>query len=66
MWGRSQKIKTEDLLQVKIQQKDRNKIPLLCTGDEILAIVGSRVSEKYKLTKETERALVIEYGSYDE
>ena len=63
--GREKKIKSI-FIDEKIPQKDRNKIPLLTTGNEIIAIVGSRVSEKYKLTKETERALVIEYGSYDE
>ena len=46
----------------KIEKNDRDKIPLLCTGDEVVAIIGGRVSEKYKLTKESERALVIEYG----
>ncbi len=59
--GRTKKIKNI-LIDDKIPQPDRNKIPLLCTGSEVLAIVGSRVSEKYKVTDETERALVIEYG----
>lgn len=60
--GKTKKIKNI-LIDEKIPQKDRDKIPLLCTGTEVLAIVGSRVSEKYKVTKETERALVIEYGN---
>ncbi len=60
--GKTKKIKSI-LIDAKIPQKDRDKIPLLCTGSEVLAIVGSRVSEKYKVTKETERALVIEYGT---
>ena len=60
--GKTKKIKNI-LIDEKIPQKDRDKIPLLCTGNEVLAIVGSRVSEKYKVTKETERALVIEYGN---
>lgn len=62
--GKTKKIKNI-LIDGKIPQKDRDKIPLLCTGDEVLAIVGSRVSEKYKVTKETERALVIEYGNIE-
>ncbi len=61
--GRTKKIKNI-LIDEKIPKRDRNKIPLLCTGDEVLAIVGSRVSEKYKVTNETERALVITYGDY--
>ncbi len=60
--GRTKKIKNI-LIDAKIPKRDRDRIPLLCTGDEVLAIVGSRVSEKYKVTNETERALVIEYGT---
>lgn len=59
--GKTKKIKNI-LIDDKIPQSDRNKIPLLCTGAEVLAIVGSRVSEKYKVTNETREALVIEYG----
>ncbi len=59
--GRSKKVKNI-FIDAKIPKSDREKIPLLATGDEVVAIVGSRVSEKYKLTKDTERALVIEYG----
>lgn len=60
--GRTKKIKNV-FIDEKIPKKDRNKIPLLATGNEIVAIVGSRVSEKYKLTKDSERALVIKYGA---
>lgn len=60
--GRSKKIKNI-FIDAKIPKKDREKIPLLATGNEIIAIIGSRVSEKYKITKDTERALVIKYGA---
>ncbi len=60
--GRTKKIK-KIFIDDKIPKKDRNKIPLLATGSEVIAIVGSRISEKYKITKETRRALVIEYGT---
>ncbi len=63
--GRTKKIKNI-LIDAKIPKKDREKIPLLCTGSEVLAIIGSRVSEKYKPTDKTERILVIEYGTTDE
>lgn len=59
--GRTKKIKNI-LIDDKIPRSDRDRIPLLCTGSEVVAIVGSRVSEKYKVTNETEEALVIEYG----
>ncbi len=60
--GRTKKIKNI-LIDKKIPRKDRNKIPLLCTQNEVVAIVGDRVSEKYKISGETERALVIVYGT---
>ena len=59
--GREKKIKNV-FIDEKIPKADRNKIPLLCTGNEVIAIAGSRVSEKYKITKDTERVLVIKYG----
>lgn len=62
--GRTKKIKNV-FIDEKIPKSDREKIPLLCTGDEVVAIVGSRVSEKYKVTKNTERALVIRYGTVE-
>ena len=62
--GRCKKVKNI-FIDAKIPKKDREKIPLLATGDEVVAIVGSRVSEKYKFTKDTERVLVIEYGTVE-
>ena len=32
------------------------------TEEEIVAIIGDRVAEKFKITKETKRGLVITYG----
>jgi len=60
--GKAKKIKNI-LIDEKVPRKDRDRILLLCSDDEVLAMVGSRVSEKYKVTNETERALVIEYGN---
>jgi len=59
--GRTKKIKSI-FIDAKIEKKDRDKIPLLCADNEVVAIIGSRVSEKYKVTKNTERALAVEYG----
>ena len=63
--GRTKKIKNI-LIDAKIPKRDRDKIPLLCTGDEVAAIAGFRVSEKYRIKKATERALVIVYGTGEE
>ncbi len=62
--GRMKKVKNI-LIDKKIPKKDRDKIPLLCTGSEVVAIVGDRVSEKYKINNETERALVLVYGTVE-
>lgn len=62
--GRTKKIKNV-FIDAKIPKSERDKIPLLCTGDEVLAIVGMRVSRKYRKTKDTERVLVIEYGNLE-
>ncbi len=45
----------------KIKREDRDKIPLLCLGSEVLWVVGYRISEKYKVTEETTEMVCIEY-----
>lgn len=60
--GRSRKIKSI-FIDMKIPREKRDDIPLICTGNEVIAIVGGRVSEKYKTDKNSERAWVIYYGN---
>ncbi len=45
----------------KIPKEDRNKIPLVLDGEEIIWIVGLRISENYKVSSNTENVLVLEY-----
>ncbi len=59
--GRSKKIKSI-FIDLKIPREKRDDIPLICQGNEVLAIVGGRVSEKYKIDKNSERVWVIYYG----
>lgn len=59
--GRSKKIKSI-FIDMKIPREKRDDIPLICCGSSVAAIVGGRVSEKYKVDKNTERAWVIYYG----
>jgi len=43
----------------KIPRYERNNIPLVVDGQHIIWIVGYRISEKYKVTKETKNILQI-------
>lgn len=45
----------------KIDREERNRIPLICDGDEIMWVIGYRISEKYKITDDTKKILVLEY-----
>ena len=45
----------------KIPRDRRDKIPLVCDGEEIMWIVGYRISNKYKIDKNTQKILEIEY-----
>ena len=43
----------------KISRNDRNKIPILCANDEIVAILGYRVSNNYIVSDRTNKILKI-------
>ncbi len=58
--GKSKKLKNI-FIDSKIPKASRDKIPVLCGNDEIVAVVGLRVSENYKIKNETRKALIIEY-----
>lgn len=59
--GKTRKLK-DYWIDKKIPKEERDNIPLLCTEKEVVAIIGDRVAEKFKITKETKRGLVITYG----
>ena len=53
--------KLKDLfINEKIDKSKRNKIPLILFNNEIAWIVGLRISEKFKITEETKRILIIQ------
>lgn len=54
----SKKLK-DFFIDYKINRDERDKIPLVCDGDEIMWVVGLRISEKYKITDKTTRILEI-------
>lgn len=52
--------KLKDLfMDLKIPKVKRNEIPLICFGDDIGWVVGYRVSEKFKVSKDTKNILQI-------
>ncbi|TCO71354.1 tRNA lysidine(34) synthetase TilS [Marinisporobacter balticus] len=45
----------------KIPRDIRDQIPLVCDGDEIIWIIGYRMSENYKVDEDTQEKLVLTY-----
>lgn len=56
----SKKLK-DFLIDQKVERIERDQIPLICNGDEIMWVVGYRISDQYKVTKKTKRILKIEF-----
>lgn len=56
----SKKLK-DIFIDMKIEKSLRDKIPLICFGEEIAWIVGYRVSDKFKIQKNTEKILEISF-----
>jgi len=56
--------KLKDLfIDLKVHKDKRNEIPLICFGSDIAWVVGYRISEKFKVTKNTVNILQIRIGS---
>ncbi|PKM51501.1 MAG: tRNA lysidine(34) synthetase TilS [Firmicutes bacterium HGW-Firmicutes-7] len=49
----------------KISRDMRNKLPLLTDGSHVIWIVGLRISEQYKVSKDTKRILEVNYIKED-
>ena len=43
----------------KIPKEQRNIVPLLCDGEHVMWIVGSRISEAYKVSDESKKILMV-------
>ncbi|MCH5161320.1 MAG: tRNA lysidine(34) synthetase TilS [Clostridiales bacterium] len=57
--GREKKLK-EYLITEKVPSRLRDRIPLICRGDEVLVIVGYQISDKVRVTADTTDAVAIE------
>lgn len=58
--GLSGKKKLKDfLIDCKVDRDERDLIPLICHGNDIVWVVGYRISEKYKITDRTQQVLSI-------
>ena len=47
----------------KYSRTERDRVPILCLGPEVLWIVGGRISENYKVEDHTERIIILEYST---
>ncbi len=45
----------------KVPSEKRNQMPLLCRGQEVVWIVGSKINENYKVKKEAEKVVILEF-----
>lgn len=48
----------------KIPREERDRIPLIASGNEIIWIIGKRYSEKYKVTVQTKEVVMLEYMEF--
>lgn len=47
----------------KVRKEERDRIPLICLGSEVLWVAGSgRISENYKVDSDTKQIIVLEYN----
>lgn len=60
--GRSRKLK-DYFIDKKIPRVERDKIRLLCSGKEVIAIIGDRVAENHKINTNSKKGLLITYGA---
>lgn len=43
----------------KIPRERRDQIPMLCDGSHVMWVLGSRISEEYKITEQSKKILVV-------
>lgn len=64
--GMKGKRKLKDIfMDLKIPRQERERVPLICFGNEIAWIVGYRISEKFKIDNTTKKVLQLTIESGD-
>jgi tRNA(Ile)-lysidine synthase len=58
MGGRSKKLQ-DYLVDEKVPRSERDSVPLLCSGEDILWVVGFRTDERFLPQADTKRVLVV-------
>ena len=53
------------LIDSKVSRHERERVPILVSGDEIAWVVGYRTSERFKVGAETKRYLYLAYVPYE-
>lgn len=48
-------------MDLKVPKEERDEMPLICFGDEIAWVLGYRISEKFKIDKDTNKILKIQF-----
>ena len=56
----SKKVK-DIFIDLKLPIEERNEVPILCFDNEIAWLVGYKVSESFKVTKDTKRIIRITF-----
>ena len=46
----------------RIKRVDRDSIPLVCLGSEVLWVIGKRINEKYKVKDSTKKYFILNIG----
>jgi len=50
------------MIDLKLDKISKNKIPLLLSGDNIVAVIGYRIDERFKVTSDTKNILEVKIG----
>ena len=50
----------------KIPREEREKIPLVAKGKEIVWVIGYKISDKFKITENTKNILKLEFKKSSE